>query len=279
MINHTATIAFIGTGNMAGAIIGGLLEQGYPARNIIGTTRSPDSAEKASKALGIQVTTDNEAAVAQADVVVLGVKPQVMQTVCAALGTAIQQRQPLVVSIAAGIETATLDQWLGGGLPVVRCMPNTPSLLGAGVSGLFANPAVTTEQQTLAETLFRAVGMIQWVQQEADMHTITAICGSAPAYFYRFSEALVRSAEQRGLAAADAQALVAQVALGAARMMRETGDTPTQLRAKVSSPGGTTVEALRVFDEQGLDALVEAAVDACATRSVTLTDELASKHD
>ena len=159
---------------------------------------------------------------------------------------------------------------------MVRCMPNTPSLLGTGISGLYANNAVSAEERELADTMFRAVGITQWVHNESDMHTITAICGSAPAYYYRFSEALIRSAEERGLSAEAARMLVAQVALGAARMMSETGETPAELRQKVSSPGGTTVEALRVFDEQGLDALVDAAVEACHGRSISLTQELAN---
>ena len=276
MTNSRARLAFIGTGNMSGAIIGGLLQDRYPADLITGTTRTSESAEGAAATLGIEVTTDNEAAISTADVVVLGVKPQVMQATCTVLRSAVQSRQPLIVSVAAGIEAATLDDWLGGGLAVIRCMPNTPSLLGSGISGLFANNRVTAEQRELADTMFRAVGITQWVHNEADMHTITAICGSAPAYYYRFSEALVRSAEQRGLSAEVARLLVAQVALGAARMMTETGETPAELRQKVSSPGGTTLEALRVFDEQGLDALVDSAVEACHSRSISLTRELAN---
>lgn len=279
MTTHQSRLAFIGTGNMAGAIIGGLLHNGYPAERITGTTRQTESAERAASALGITVTTDNDAAIAEADVVVLGVKPQVMQATCSALRSAVQSRQPLIISVAAGIEAATLNDWLGGGLAVIRCMPNTPSLLGAGISGLYANSAVTGAQRELADTMFRAVGLTQWVHNESDMHTITAICGSAPAYYYRFSEALVRSAEQHGLSPEVARALVAQVALGAARMMSETGETPAELRQKVSSPGGTTVEALRVLEEQGLEALVETAVAACHSRSISLTQELANPKE
>ncbi|MCH8551773.1 MAG: pyrroline-5-carboxylate reductase [Natronospirillum sp.] len=279
MTDTRAKLTFIGTGNMAGAIIGGLLDNGYPAERIIGTTRSEQSAQTAASTYGIHVTTDNDAAISDADVIILGVKPQVMKDTCAAISSAVQAQKPLVVSVAAGIEAATLDQWLGTGLAVIRCMPNTPSLLGTGISGLYANAAVTDTQRDLVDTMFRSVGITQWVHNEADMHTITAICGSAPAYFYRFSEALVRSAEQRGLSPESARQLVSQVALGAARMLSETGETPAELRQKVSSPGGTTVEALRVFDQQGLDDLVEAAVAACFNRSVSLTEELANPKE
>ncbi|MEX0584253.1 MAG: pyrroline-5-carboxylate reductase [Natronospirillum sp.] len=276
---NATQVTFIGTGSMAGAIIGGMLKHGFSAHQIAGTTRSESSAQAASEAYGIAVTTDNIAAVMAADVVVLAVKPQMMSATCHALRDAVQARQPLVISVAAGLSAETLNQWLGGGLAVVRCMPNTPSMLGAGVSGLFANDAVTTEQQTLTTQLFDSVGLTHWVTDENDMHLVTALCGSAPAYYYRFTEALMQAAVQRGMAQPDAQRLASQVALGAARMMTETEHTPATLRQQVSSPGGTTVQALGIFDQQGLDSLVADAVAACVERSESLAVELASQAD
>ena len=279
MTTSATRISFIGTGNMAGAIIGGLLHTGFKAEQIVGTTRSEDSARKASASYGIDVITDNDRAVARADVLVLAVKPQMMAATCSALKSAVQAKKPLIVSVAAGLEAATLNEWLGGDLAVIRCMPNTPSMVGAGVSGLYANAAVTEEQKTLVTEMFDAVGITHWVTDEADMHTVTAICGSAPAYYYRFTEALIHCATERGMSAGDAQRLASQVALGAARMMTESPDTPARLREKVTSPGGTTEQALRIFNEQGLDDLMRQAVQACVERSESLATELATKED
>lgn len=279
MTQPRSQIAFIGTGNMAGAIIGGLLHKGFAPEQITGTTRSDDSARRASDSYGIRVITDNDAAIANADVVVLAVKPQMMAATCAAIRDSVQARKPLVVSVAAGLEADTLNQWLGGGLALVRCMPNTPSMVGAGVSGLYANAAVTEAHKTLVNEMFNAVGITHWVTEEADMHTVTAICGSAPAYYYRFTEALIHCATARGMSPEDAQQLASQVALGAARMMTETTDTPARLREKVTSPGGTTEQALRVFNEQGLDDLMARAVEACVARSESLSSELATQSD
>lgn len=270
-------IAFIGTGNMASAIIGGLIADGVPANALAGTTHTPASAERASRELGIQVTTDNDAAIAAADVVVLGVKPQMLADVCRAIAPAIQARKPLVVSIAAGIEAEAIARWLNADLSMVRCMPNTPSLVGTGVSGLYANASVTSHERALVERMFSAVGQVHWVENEQDLHLITAICGSAPAYFYRFAEALAGAAVARGMSEETARSLVGQVALGAARMMTETGETPGELRRRVTSPGGTTEQALRQLDAADLDAIVNTAVEACIVRSRQLSDELGNR--
>lgn len=279
MATNTTRISFIGTGNMAGAIIGGLLHTGYQPEHIIGTTRSAESARRASDSYGITVLTDNDQAVARADVLVLAVKPQMMAETCRALQSAVQKQRPLIVSVAAGLEAETLNTWLGGSLAVVRCMPNTPSMVGAGVSGLYANSAVSENQKALVTDMFNAVGICHWVSDEADMHTVTAICGSAPAYYYRFTEALIHCAVERGMSDEDARRLASQVALGAARMMTESTDTPARLREKVTSPGGTTEQALRIFNEQGLDGLMRQAVDACVARSKSLSTELATQDD
>lgn len=269
-------IAFIGTGNMAEAIIGGLLRKGFRAGQIRGTTHSPDTARAAAERLGIQVDTDNDAAAEWADVLVLAVKPQKLATVCDNLRATVGKAPPLVISVAAGVTSDTIEKWLNASLAVVRCMPNTPSLLGQGVSGLYANARVSADGRALAENILSAVGLVHWVGQEDDLHLITAYCGSAPAYFYRFTESLMRSAEHHGMAPDTARRLITEVALGAARMMTETGDDPASLRARVSSPGGTTERALMTFDEQQLDRVIEQAASACIDRSEELSRQLAN---
>lgn len=276
-MSNSPRIAFIGVGNMAGAIAAGMLKNGFSRHEVFGTTRSAESAQHATAAYGIDVHTDNAAAIAQADVVVLAVKPQMMQATCRTLQTAIQARQPLIVSVAAGIRAVDLEDWLGGNLAVVRCMPNTPSLVGAGMSGLYANSRTTEEQQALTTRIFNAVGSTVWVDGEEDMHTVTAISGSGPAYFYRFVEALMKAGQARGLSEQQAHELATCTALGAARMMTETEDSPALLRQKVCSPKGTTEQAIMTFDREGLDTIVEHAVQACFDRSEELARELAVK--
>lgn len=271
------SIAFIGTGNMASAIVGGLLADGMPAENLVGTTHRTASAERASRELGIRVSTDNDAAIAGADVIVLGVKPPMLADLCRSIAPAVQARMPLVVSIAAGVEARAIAGWLNADVPMVRCMPNTPSLVGAGVSGLFANEQVSTREHALAERMFGAVGQVHWVDDEQDLHLITAICGSAPAYFYRFAEALARAATERGMKEETARSLVVQVALGSARMMAETGATPGELRKQVMSPGGTTEQALVRLEAADLDAIMDTAVEACMVRSRELSDDLGNR--
>lgn len=272
-MNHLR-LSFIGTGNMASAIIRGLLRAGYPTTHLRGTTAHPESAQAAAHNLGIMVDTHNASAIAEADIVVLGVKPQMMASLCRSIAPHIQARQPIIISLAAGLSAATLCQWLGDEhLSLMRCMPNTPVQLGAGVSGFYAPAQVSAAQQQQVDTLFSQLGVTQWVQHESELHTITAIAGSAPAYFYRFTEALITAGQHLGLTQQTAQSLVIQVALGAARMMRENDqESPAQLRQRVSSPGGTTVEALAVMTD--LDDLMTQAVQACHARSVELSNAL-----
>lgn len=282
-------IAFIGVGNMAGAIAAGMMNNGFAPGaesgattsavlgTVSGTTRSAESAKRATQRYGIPVDADNASAIARADVVVLAVKPQVMQATCRDLRTAIQARKPLIISVAAGISATDLEAWLGGDLAVIRCMPNTPSLVGAGMSGLFANARASVDDKTLATRIFAAVGQTVWVDHEADMHTVTAISGSGPAYFYRFVEALMKAGQARGLSAQQAHELATCTALGAARMMTETPDSPATLRQNVCSPNGTTEQAIMTFDREGLDTLVEHAVHACYRRSEELAVELAKQ--
>lgn len=272
-MSQSPVIAFIGAGNMARAIIGGLLENGFAAADLWASEpdieRLQDLAER-----GLNVTSDNRAAVAAADIVVLAVKPQVMKAVVTDLASAAQSRQPLMVSIAAGISLDALDRWLGGEVALVRCMPNTPSLVQTGASGLFANSRVSAEQRQQATTVLEAVGIALWVQSEAELDAVTAISGSGPAYYFLMMEAMTAAGVKLGLSEETARGLTLQTALGAARMASNSEVDPTELRRRVTSPNGTTERAIKTFQAEGFDALVEHALTACRDRSVELAGEL-----
>lgn len=272
-MSQSPTIAFIGAGNMARAIIGGLLENGFAAANILAS--EPDVARLEDLAgQGLNVTSDNAAAVAAADIVVLAVKPQIMKAVATELAPAVQARQPLVISIAAGIDLAALERWLGGAVALVRCMPNTPALVQTGASGLFANSRVSDSQRQQATRILEAVGIALWVQEEAELDAVTAISGSGPAYYFLMMEAMTAAGVRLGLGEETARALTLQTALGAARMASRSDVDPAELRRRVTSPNGTTERAINTFQAEGFEAMVEHALTACRDRSVELAGEL-----
>lgn len=268
-------IAFIGGGNMAASLIGGLRAQGLPASAICASDPGADRRTELHDAHGIDTFADNAQAVAGADVAVLAVKPQVMQTVCRDLAPHLQANQ-LIVSIAAGITCASLQQWLGADTPraIVRCMPNTPALLRQGVSGLFANAAVSDEQKRQAEQLLSAVGLALWLDREELIDAVTAVSGSGPAYFFLLIEAMTAAGEQLGLPRDTAAELTLHTALGAARMACESDVEAAELRRRVTSPNGTTEAAIKAFQAGGLEALVQQAMDAAARRSAELAEQL-----
>ncbi len=200
----------------------------------------------------------------------LAVKPQVMGDACAALREIIEQRQPLIISIAAGVTVANLREWLGEA-PVVRCMPNTPSLVQAGATGLYAAPDVSAEQKEMAGQILGAVGLTFWFESESELDAVTAVSGSGPAYFFLLMEALIDAAKAQGLSAATARQLVLQTAWGASQLAIASEDGPDVLRQRVTSPGGTTAAALQVFEEAGLREQVQAAVAAARERSEQLS--------
>ncbi|MGD8266043.1 MAG: pyrroline-5-carboxylate reductase [Chromatiales bacterium] len=268
------TIAFIGAGNMAGALIRGLLQDGHPAERIIAVDPDRQKLDVFSSESGINCTTDNAAAVSAADIVVLAVKPQIVASVAQDLASAVQKQQPLVISVAAGIRIEHLEHWLGPDCAIVRTMPNTPAMLQAGATGLFASVRVSEEQRSLAESLMRAVGITIWVEHEGLIDAVTALSGSGPAYFFLFMEQMIRSARKLGLGDEEATLLTLQTALGAARMALESDDSPATLRAKVTSPGGTTEQAIRVFEQEGLERIVKQAMTAARDRSIELSSQL-----
>jgi pyrroline-5-carboxylate reductase len=269
---RTDTIAFIGGGNMARSLVGGLVARGRAARDIRVAEPVPELRDGLARDFGVQVFDDNAQAVAEAPTWVLAVKPQVLRAVCEALAPVAQATRPLVVSIAAGITTAQLDRWLGGGLPIVRTMPNTPALLGAGVTGLFANARVDDAGRHRTQALLAAAGETVWIDDEARMDAVTAVSGSGPAYVFLLAEALQAAGEAEGLPADAARTLALQTILGAGRMLVE-GDVPaTELRRRVTSPNGTTHAAIETFEAGGFRALVARAVHAAAVRGKELSD-------
>ncbi|RYZ71837.1 MAG: pyrroline-5-carboxylate reductase [Lysobacteraceae bacterium] len=264
-------IAFIGGGNMARSLIGGLIARGtLPAR-----IRVAEPVEALREALaadfGVSVFDDAPAAVADAGLWLLAVKPQVMRQVCEDLAATGQAQRALTVSIAAGITTAQLQRWLGGGTAVVRAMPNTPALLGAGVTGLFASPQVDAEGRRLATELLSAAGQTVWIEDEARMDAVTAVSGSGPAYVFLLAEAMQAAARAEGLQPEAASILVTQTLLGAARMLAESGEAPAELRRRVTSPNGTTQAAIEAFQAGGFEALVAAAIHAASERGRALS--------
>lgn len=269
-----AHIAFIGGGNMATSLIGGLIADGYEAQRLI--VSDPDRAKTATLAarFAVQVADSNVAAVTGADTLVLCVKPQVAEAVCRELAGQLGSRVKLVISIMAGVREASITAWLGASLPIVRAMPNTPAMLQAGAIGLHASSAVDTTQRNQAETILRAVGMVRWVADEDLIDAVTAISGSGPAYFFLLMETLEQAAVDLGLSAEDARLLTIQTALGAARMAIEGGDPPAALRARVTSPGGTTEAALKIFADGGFADLVAQAAAAARQRAIALSDQL-----
>ena len=270
----SAKITFIGGGNMASSLIGGLIANQYPADCITVAEPDADKLKQQQQTFNINVTTDNNQAVANSDIVVLAVKPQVLQQVCRDIADAVQSKQPLIISIAAGIRSTDIDRWLGSQCSLVRCMPNTPALIQAGATGLFANDAVSAEQKANAEAILSAAGITLWVEQENLLDAVTAISGSGPAYFFLFMEAMQQAGEQLGLNADTAKALTLQTALGAARMAIEGEDNAADLRTKVTSKGGTTEAAIQYFQQHNFEELVKLALTQAQHRATELADIL-----
>jgi pyrroline-5-carboxylate reductase len=270
-VSSPPRIAFIGGGNMARSLIGGLIDGGM-RRGMI-AVGEPDAALAAGLIhdFGIVATSDNTAAVRDTPTWVLAVKPQVIKSVCASLQAAAQREQPLIISIAAGIRVEQIERWLGGGIAVVRCMPNTPALIGAGANGLYANVRTSVEQRDQAERVLGTVGTTTWIDEQAQMDTVTAISGSGPAYFFLLAEALEDAAVAQGMPRAKARALAAQTCLGAGRMLTEDAAAPAELRQRVTSAGGTTQAALDSFAANGFGDIVARAVAAATQRGRELS--------
>lgn len=266
-------ICFIGCGNMGRSLIGGILANGHPRDLICGADPSQEQREKVGDLFGITTYADNHQALDNADVIVLAVKPQVMAATVMEVAAALTAQQPLLISIAAGIRLSAISGWLREELPIIRAMPNTPALIQAGATALFANDRVTQTQRETAETIMRSVGTAVWVDHESLLDTVTALSGSGPAYFFLLMEIMEKAAIDMGLQPEQARLLTLETALGAAKMAMESEQDAGVLRRQVTSPGGTTEAALAVLTQGDIEELFRNALKAAQQRSVELADE------
>lgn len=265
------TLTFIGGGNMARSLIGGLIARGAAANRI--TVADPLSAqlESLQRQFGVRVSANNDEAVRDAEIIVLAVKPQEMHTVTEGLGAAVAGR-PLIVSVAAGIRASDIQRWCSG-LPVIRCMPNRPALQGCGMTGLYATANVSEQQRQSAFDLLSAVGAAVWLEQEAQLDAVTAVSGSGPAYFFLLIEMLEQTGIALGLPAEVSRQLAVETAYGSGRMAREATESAAVLREQVTSKGGTTAAALQVLEGRNVHAIFAEAITAAARRSAQIADE------
>lgn len=266
-------ICFIGCGNMGRSLIGGILANGYPGELICGADPEAEQRDKITDLFGITTHSDNFAAINGAGVVVLAVKPQAMAATVKHLAGNFGEQPPLVISIAAGIRLSAIHGWLQQDLPIIRAMPNTPALIQAGATALFANELATAAHKETAETILRSVGTAVWVDHESLMDTVTALSGSGPAYFFQLMEILEKAAIDMGLQPEQARLLTQETALGAAKMAMESEQDTASLRRQVTSPGGTTEAALAVLEQGDIEQLFRNALQAAQRRSVELADE------
>jgi pyrroline-5-carboxylate reductase len=272
-MNNIRKLAFIGGGNMATALISGLIKRGLAPERMMVADPSEEQLKRVARDYAVHTAPDNAGAVQGAEVAVLAVKPQQMRGVALGLAPHLAINRPLVISVAAGIPHASLARWFGPKIPVIRTMPNRPALNGFGATGLFAPASVGAAYRALAETIMAAVSATVWVEHESQMDTVTAVSGSGPAYFFLFMEALEAAAHERGLPTDVAHRLTLETAFGAAQMARQSADSLAILREQVTSKGGTTAAALAVLNGAGLRAIVAHAVAAADRRSAELAAE------
>ena len=275
--SHPA-LGFIGGGNMAASIIGGLVRAGWPANRILVSDPAEAQRNMLSESHGVAVSDDNNDVFMGSDVVVLAVKPQMMEAVVMPLGEALSAQPgdhaPLLISIAAGIPGSAILGWLGRSLPLVRVMPNTPALIGKGVSGLFASAQTSDTQKQLADSIMQAVGETVWVEDEPLIDAVTGVSGSGPAYFFKLMELMIAEGVASGLDPAAARKLVVQTGLGAASLLADSELDAAELRRQVTSPNGTTQAGIEAMEQYGIDQAVSAGVRAATDRSVSLSAEL-----
>lgn len=284
---------FIGAGNMASSLIGGLLGADTPPERIAVVDPDAQACQRAERAFGIHGTTTIESAIralcphsesTQQIGVVIAVKPHIVQAVCKSMADYMQHDtaddyvsiDPVFISVAAGVRENSMQSWLPEGAALVRCMPNTPALLGLGATALYANAKCSSKDRALAEALLKSAGLTIWVDKESDLNAVTAVSGSGPAYFFHLIEHMIDAGVELGLSRETAQALAIETAFGAASMARQGQDTPAVLREKVTSKGGTTAAALGVFDASNTPAVIHAALKAAHDRAIELGDDLSS---
>jgi len=267
-------ITFIGGGNMASSLIGGLIETGVAIDKIRVVDPEPQPLAAQWK---VRCDTNNLTAIEESDVVVLAVKPQILSDVAKSIATVLPTNPPLFISIVAGVRIADIARWLGAELPIVRVMPNMPALVQSGASALFAGEQVSDSQRELAENILRAVGLTLWLEEETQMDAVTALSGSGPAYFFLIMEVLEKAACALGLPQENARLLTLQTAFGAAKMALESQEDAATLRARVTSKGGTTEEAINTLQTGGLQPLFDQALYAAQQRAINLAQQFGEK--
>ena len=278
MINKK--IGFIGAGNMAYSLIGGLTSTGVNGKNIWVSDPDTEKTTKLAANFSVNISQDNMALVQTVDVVILAVKPQQLAMVCEQIAADVCNKNPLIISIAAGVLSQNIELWLNAAeatqktISLVRCMPNTPALVQSGATALYANDQVSDEQKTLAESILRSAGLTLWLDNESDMDAVTALSGSGPAYIFLILEALEKAGIKLGLDKKTAHLLAIQTAFGASKMALESNDSPEILRNKVTSPGGTTEKAIGILQEGNLESLIYKALAGAKERSIELSQIL-----
>ncbi|MGM0480730.1 MAG: pyrroline-5-carboxylate reductase [Pseudomonadota bacterium] len=267
-MNDIRNIAFIGAGNMTQSIVGGMCKSGYPAKNVWISNPSTDKLDKMKAELGVNTSQDNVTVVNQADAIVLAVKPQLMSEVCAHLKEHVAGlSEKLIITIAAGIRMTKYRQYLGENINLIRVMPNTPSLVGQGMSGLVTEPTVDEADRNFVTEAFNGVGETLWVDDEDQLDILGAVAGSGPAYFFEFMDSLAKGAVELGFDAEKARAMVQQTCLGAAQMAKESELTLEQLRQQVTSKGGSTAKGVEVYQQRNLQEISADAVQAAVKRN------------
>lgn len=269
----TKVLGFIGGGNMARSLIGGLVHAGYTAQNILVADHSQDKLADLQDDFGVK-TTPSLAVAEQADTLLLCVKPQMMLDALAELKTTLLDRRPLLITVAAGLPLSAYSTALGDELPMIRTMPNTPSLVQMGATGLYANAPCNEQQRQQATEIFQAVGSTFWVEQEELLEAVMAVSGCGPAYYFLFTELLAKVGEQHGLSATAAEQLASQTLIGAATMVKQAKEPLATLRQRVAAPGGSTQQALDSFVEQGLEQVIATALQAAKQRGEELAKML-----
>lgn len=275
-MQHTK-IGFIGGGNMAASLIGGLIADGTSPSQIRVAEPDAQRAEMLQQQFAVQIAADNGALVEESDVVVLAVKPQALHHVCQQIAAQVQRSHPLIISVAAGIRIGDIDRWLGDDNAIVRTMPNTPALVQCGATGLYANTRVDETQREIAERIMRAVGLTQWLENEAMMDAVTALSGSGPAYFFLVIEALEQAGRKLGLSEESSRVLALQTAFGASKMALESNESAEELRRRVTSPGGTTERAVGILEQGDIRGLFEQALSGARDRAQELAEELGAE--
>ncbi|GJJ00393.1 pyrroline-5-carboxylate reductase [Duganella rhizosphaerae] len=272
-------IAFIGGGNMASALIAGLANKLTAGANIHVADPNAEALERLHQQFGVTTASAADAAVSAADVIVLAVKPQSMREVAAQLLPLIDQaRQPVIVSIAAGIRIVDLSRWLGGYGAIVRCMPNTPALIGMGITGMAATAGVSAAQKQAADDILRAVGPTVWLDDESQIDAVTAVSGSGPAYVFYFIEAMQQAAVDMGLSVEQGKQLAMATFAGASQLAVQSSEPVSLLRERVTSKGGTTYAALTSMEDSGVKAAIVKAMKAAQQRGKEMGDELGSSN-